>query len=272
MKLLGIFFFLLFTSFVILPQDTLRQNPKHIIDTSIVKNSFGGELKIKNTSTNTFTSFLLQIIPYIIALAGIIISAFALYNQRTITQKQINAETKRKFINDMIEQSKSISKLVFALFEITNDFLVSKNQCDDIFDIVDKNKERAAENPVLQNQLLSASRYQMQKVENTFDQIFKISKEFYHNVGSIFLYLPRNHKEYEALKTLSKQLENSFSDYINCFELKDTTNEHKLEKTKIDEIGDILSDNLSKLADKIQDIIDEQRVLLENVFNENANK
>ena len=266
-KLLYIFiYFLLCTSFTLSQSKTQMDSSIIRNDTSIVKNVFDGELTVENDSNNNLGSLLLQLLPYIIALAGVGISAYALFNQRAITQKQINAELKRKFVNDMIEQIKLISKLTFTFFEITNDFQISKKKCDDLFKMIEYNKEKETKDSDLEKELLSASKYQMHMAETNFNQIYQLSKEFYYNVGSIFLYLPRNHKDYESLRTLSNQLDKSFTEYMNCFALNYTPEQDDSNKEKTKELGDKLNNDFSLLEDKIQYIIDEERASIENIF------
>ena len=92
------------------------------------------------------------------------------------------------------------------------------------------------------------------------------AKEFYHNTGSIFLYLPRNHKDYKSLKRISEKLNSSFSEYMNCFSLSTTPEEDENNKEKTKELGDKLSDSFSALEDKILDIIDEEYISIGHIF------
>ena len=163
------------------------------------------------TSTNNIYSFLIHIAPYIIALCGVLISLYSLINQRKITQQQINAETKRKFIVDLIDQCKLISKSVWTLFEISSDFSLSKKKYTDLSEMIEKFEYQ--DNPETKNKLKSLLEFHNHNAENFFGQIFKISKEFYYNVSSIFLYLPRNHKEIKSLRTIATDLELSFQKY-----------------------------------------------------------
>jgi hypothetical protein len=261
--------FLIFIVFLIVTPTAVSQqntNPNHryiIVDSISIKDSIAKDAEMSYVLTNNFYSFILQIIPYLIALAGVGISAYSIYNQKKISQKQINAETKRKLIDNMIDACNSISKVTFALFEISNDFTVSKAQYDSISEKMKSGEKILTENSDLINKLISDSEFYKNKVENSQDQIFKLLKEFYYSAGSILLYLPHNHIEYRSLKAINDQVKTSLTEYSSIFNLVNAEIEfNKKEK----ELADKLIDDVRIFMNKIEDLINYERDNIEHII------
>lgn len=209
-------------------------------DTSIVKNTFDGELTVRNTSNDYFGSFLLQLLPYIIALAGVGISAYSLFNQRTITQKQINVETKRKLINDLMEVNKKVNLIIFETFKISHEVLA--NIPNEI--TTKENLKEAREKIDLA----------MRKMDDKYMELMYWS-------ATVLLYISKTHPEHNNLKKLSTKLSKSYTNYhlyFNGSEIPIKEKENKL--------GDILQKRLGYYSDKIEELIDAERNNIDNIF------
>ena len=209
-------------------------------DTSIVNNTFDGELTVKNGSNNNLGSFLLQLLPYIIALAGVGISAYALFNQRTISQKQIDVETKRKLIADLMEVNKKVNLIIFETFNISHEVLAN------------------IPNEITTKEELEEARRKIELAMKKMDDKFM---ELMYWSGTVLLYISKTHHEHNNLKRLSNKLSKSYTSYhlyFNGSEIPIKEKENKL--------GDILQKRAGYYSDKLEELIDDERNNINNIF------
>lgn len=232
--------FLLYTSFILSQSKAETDTSTISNDTSIVKNIFDGELTVKNIPNNYLGSFLLQMLPYIIALAGVGISAYALFNQRTITQKQIDVETKRRLINDLMEVNKKVSLIIFETFKISHEVL--KN----------------IPNEITTKEKLEEARGKIELAMKIMNDKFM---ELMYWSGSVLLYISKTHPEHNNLRKLSNKLSKSYTNYQLYF----NGNEIPI-KEKENKLGDILQKRLEYYSDKIEELIDSERNNINNIF------
>jgi len=230
---------LIFLSFSLSQQDTGIVSQDYNIDTSIVNDIYDGEFNNEDASENSLSSFLLQLAPFIIALAGIGISAYALYNQRTITQKQIDAETKRKFIDDLIEINKRVNLVIFETFKLSHNILENINNEKELEDF-------------------------RREINKAINDLSDKSLEFYYWNGTALLFIPKNHREHNNLKRLSRKLSRSFSYYLEFFYSEEIPTIAKEKK-----LGDILEKRVGYFSDKLENLIEEERENIKHIFKNN---
>lgn len=218
------------------------------------------EVKVESSSDTTLTKTVEDkesaksweaILPYIIG--GLITGSFTLLgvyitlrHQRTVTQKQIDVETKRRLINDLMEVNKKVSLIIFETFKISHEVL------------------KMIPNEITTKEKLEEARGKIELAMKIMDDKFM---ELMFWSGSVLLYISKTHAEHNNLKKLSNKLSKSYTNYHLYF----NGNEIPI-KEKENKLGDILQKRLSYYSDKIEELIDSERNNITNIFKINHKK
>ena len=185
------------------------------------------------------------ILPYIIG--GLTAGSFTLLgvyitlrHQKTVIQKQIDVETKRKLINDLMEVNKKANLIIFETFKISHEVL--GNIPNEI-----TTKEKLEE-------VRKRIELAMKKMDDKFMELMYWS-------ATVLLYISKTHPEHNNLKKLSNKLSKSYTNYHLYFNGNEKPNKEKENK-----LGDILQARLEYYSDKIKELIDTERNNINNIF------
>lgn len=208
-------------------------------DTIIHKNTSSKDTTlIKLTNCEVSEDSWNVIFPYIIG--GLITGIFTLgavfltlRHQKKIAQAQIDAGTKQKFIDDILEIIKRIRLILFETFDISHEVL--KN--------------------IPQNNISPEEGEQIRKkIDKAITEMWHKTLEFYYWSGSVFMYLSKSNSEYENIRKLTNKLSKSYKFYIDYFNGINIPTKERENK-----YGDILVERADRLMTKLQEIIDAER-------------
>jgi len=160
-------------------------------------------------------------------------------HQREVKQAEIDVATKRKFIDDLIQQSKNISKSIYFVIQYVNELY--EYNSERMFNPSDK-----AETDRLDN-----------KISIVYDVIRNNKEEFYYAVSILFFYLNKNDDNHQCLSVLVEKLKTSYEKYTGYF----WAHSHSSENYDIEmkQYGANLIVSYEALKDTTQDIIDTER-------------
>lgn len=167
-------------------------------------------------------------------------------HQLEVKQAEIDVATKRKFIDDMIDQSKNISKCVFTIIQLSNDLIGSYFRRS--FDNDDKDETDKLD----------------YKISKIYDDFSANKEEFYYAVSILFFYLNKNDDRHQQLTELVNNLKTNYDHYTGYIWAHSHNSEHYEENMK--QHGNDLRQSYSVLKDKIQELIDVERKHIDEII------
>lgn len=225
----------------------------------------------KSINPNTFWNYnFLQ--TFISVLAGALLTLFGVWlsnkHQKNISDKQIkhqlliaqaniDVESNRKIIDDLVKMVASIADNVFTILSLTNDFVINISIAGNIEKEMYEIKEDLAGNGMLFDQFTKNYNDVLRKVDSIFDKIYETHKLFTYNNESIFLYIKKDDIYYEKLYNLSKTLQNSYKAFVDNYRIQTNIIANIEEIRK--KAGDKLTEDNTMLLDAIKEIIDAKR-------------
>lgn len=184
--------------------------------------------------------------------------------QLKVKQAEIDVATKRKFIDDMISVSKELIRIYYTFVDLISDFQAAKL----MYNLRFARMKYIEEHPETDGQeKLRAIEHLNEKsnlVKLIDDQLFQLSKEFYNHTTQTYLYMNKDNKEYEELKKINENIENSFHKYRNCFSR--FPGDENTPTIDVKKYEDTFYLDYVRLKEKIQYLIDVERKNIDNML------